>query len=104
MTHSSRPASPNRAEQLASEPLRAGLAVTHHAPAGAQNSNPKAIKHRPQLTVPPIQSPARPAAAFVVADDLLPFRAIFQVNPQYCLATLGFRAGLKIRVALRAFH
>src|SRR4051794_21531728 len=55
---------PNGAEHLAADPFRFGLAVAHQPAAGAQDGDPEAVQHRPQVLVPGV-----PAAAGL-ADPL----------------------------------
>src|SRR5438067_490279 len=50
---------PNRAEELAAQPLGAGLAVAHDALARAQDADAQAVQHRAQLGGAAVQAAAR---------------------------------------------
>src|SRR5947209_949364 len=73
---------PHIANQLAAEPLGAGLPVAHDAAVGADDRNPQAIQDRPQVAMAAINPTAGLADALDVPDDALSLGSILEVDAQ----------------------
>src|SRR3954451_5413844 len=77
--------SPDGAQDLAADPLGAGLAVAHQPAAGAQDGDPQTVQDGPQVFVPGVPAAAGLADPLDVADHPLALRAVLQVHPQHGL-------------------
>src|SRR5947209_6693437 len=71
---------PDVAQQLAAEPLGAGLAVADDALAGADDGDAQAVEDRAEVLVAAINAAAGLAHPLDAADDALPLGAVFQVD------------------------
>src|SRR6266498_3198017 len=91
------PPLPNRAEQLAAEPLGPRLAVAHDAAAGTENGDAQAVEDRTQFLVSPIQTPSGLAGARDVANDALAFGTVLEEDTQDHVRFLDLVDRLKLR-------
>src|ERR1700722_6252532 len=73
---------PPRAQELAAQLLGPRPPVAHDSAVGANDADPQAVEHRPELRVPTVQSPSRPAGPIDLPDDALTLRPVLQEDAQ----------------------